>query len=77
MTSPVINRVDLDAEPVDTRNGARGESRGQEGGRSARRYDGTDAPAGADGAKTPSGNGDLDQRELEKGEEKLDRVIGW
>lgn len=76
MTTPVITRVDLDAEPVYTRNGARGDVPRREGERSARRYDGTDAPPAAGELKSSAGNGDLDRPELEKGEQALASVLG-
>ena len=75
MTTPVINRVDLDAEPVFTRNGAREEVRGVNGERRPRRYDGTDAPAESGELNGPPGNGDLDHWELEKSERTLARVL--
>jgi hypothetical protein len=77
MTTPVLTRVDLDAEPVQARDGARRESRRWESERHALSYDGTDAPAGVDGHTSPPGNGDLDQPELERGERTLARVLGW
>jgi hypothetical protein len=76
MTTPVTTRVDLDAEPVFARNGAREVVQATDGGRSARRYDGTDSPD-ADGLTSPPGNGDLDRPELERGERKLASVLGW
>lgn len=77
MTTPVISRVDLDAEPVETRDGAREAIRSRDGGRESLRYDGTDVPAGPDGQSSPPGNGDLNRPELEKGERELARVLGW
>lgn len=77
MTTPVLTRVDLDADAVETRNGAREATRRPSGERYWRRYDGTDAPATVDELTSPPGNGDLDRPELEKGEQTLARVLGW
>jgi hypothetical protein len=74
MSAPVISRVDLDAEPVHTRNGAREVDRRSSHGR---RYDGTDEPAAAGELTSPPGNGNLDRPELESGERNLARVLGW
>lgn len=77
MTTPVTTRVDLDADPVFARNGAREVVQAHDGGRPARRYDGTDSPAAADRLTTPPGNGNLDRPELERGERTLASVLGW
>ena len=77
MTAPVISRVDLDAEPVHTRNGAREPDRRPSDERHRRRYDGTDEPAAAGELTSPPGNGNLDRPELESGERNLARVLGW
>lgn len=76
MTAPVISRVDLDAEPVKARNGAREAVRRPSGERYWRRYDGSDEPAAGE-LTSPPGNGDLDRPELENGERSLARVLGW
>jgi hypothetical protein len=73
MTTPVIHRVDLDAEPVFSRNGERGDVRAIDGELRPRRYDGTDAPGEPTG---PPGNGALDRNELARSERKLASVLG-
>jgi hypothetical protein len=77
MTTPVLTRVDLDAEPVPARDGARRVAHRREREHASLSSDGTDEPAGANGLTSPPGNGDLDRPELEKGERTLARVLGW
>ena len=73
MTTPVLNRVDLDAEPVFTAYGADGS---REGERRSRHYDGTDRPPHGE-FTAPAGNGDLDEKALEQSERKMASALGW
>jgi len=72
MTTPVLNRVDLDAEPVSIAYRAN-----RRADRKLRRYDGTDAPPEYDDSAVPAGNGGLDEAALDEGRRRLASVLGW